>query len=65
MGTSFLQKLHQKIVIVRGFSKKNLRSLAMSTLVMSTSVPILSANFLHVMAAGHAENFQIYVLEQP
>ena len=30
---------------------------------MSTSAPILSADFLHAMAADHAEDFQIYVLE--
>ena len=32
---------------------------------MSTSAPILSADsdFLHTMAAGDAEDFQIYVLE--
>ena len=28
-------------------------------LAMSTSAPILSANFTHAMAAGHAEDFQI------
>ena len=28
---------------------------------MSTSVLILSADFPHAMAAGHAEDFQIYV----
>ena len=27
------------------------------------STPILSADFLHAMVAGHAEDFQIYVLE--
>ena len=30
---------------------------------MSTSAPILLADFPHTMAAGHAEDFQIYVLE--
>ena len=33
------------------------------TLAMSTSGPILSSDFLHVIVAGHAEDFQIYVLE--
>ena len=32
-------------------------------IVMSTSAPILSADFPHVIAAGHAEDFQIYVFE--
>ena len=32
---------------------------------MPTSALILSADFQHAMAAGHAEDFQIYVLEQP
>ena len=32
---------------------------------MSTSTLILSANFLHVMAAGQAEDFQIHVLNGP
>ena len=27
------------------------------------STPILSADFLHAMVAGHAEDFEIYVLE--
>ena len=35
------------------------------SIAMSTSVPILAANFPHAMAAGQAEDFQIYVLEQP
>ena len=34
-------------------------------LAMSTSAPILSAGFPHVIAAGHVEVFQIYVLEWP
>ena len=33
-------------------------------IAMSTSAPILSANFPHAMAAGHVEDFQIYVLER-
>ena len=32
---------------------------------MSASAQILSADFPHVMAAGHTEDFQIYVLERP
>ena len=39
--------------------------LVIPIVVMSTSTPILLANFLRVMAVGHAEDFQIYVLEQP
>ena len=36
-------------------------------IAMSTSAPVLLANFLLVygMAAGHAEDFQIYVLQRP
>ena len=30
---------------------------------MSTLVPILLVNFLPAMAAGHTEDFQVYVLE--
>ena len=32
---------------------------------MSTSAPILSADFPYAMVADHAEDFQIYVLEWP
>ena len=32
-------------------------------LAMSTSTLSLSADFPHVIAAGHAEDFQIYVFE--
>ena len=35
------------------------------SLVVSTSMSILSADFLHAMMADHAEDFQIYVLEWP
>ena len=34
-------------------------------LAMSTSLPILSADFPHVIAAGHVEDFQIYIFEWP
>lgn len=33
-------------------------------IVMLTSGPILSADFQHAMAAVHAVNFQIYILER-
>ena len=32
---------------------------------MSKFVPILSTNVFPAMAAGHAKDFQVYVLEQP
>ena len=32
-------------------------------LAMSTSAPILSADFPDIKMAGHAEDFQIYVFE--
>ena len=35
------------------------------TLAISTFAPISSSDFLHVIAAGHAEDFQIYILEWP
>ena len=34
-------------------------------LAMGISVPILSANFPHAMAADCMKHFQIYVLERP
>ena len=34
-------------------------------IAMSTSVPILSAVFPHAIRSGHAEDFQIYVVERP
>ena len=40
-------------------------SLTHLQLPMLTSAPNLLADFPHVMAAGHAEDFQIYNLEQP
>ena len=53
---------------IMGFIKKNVFSCffemsAFGVVAMSTFTPISLADFSHAMAAGHAEDFQIYVLE--